>query len=100
MPIWKLDPVDLSDPSWQASSHHGPTLVRAPDEDAAREAAQEAFGVKTRFPPGEGLKAPPWKRPELVTAELVTEGEPEPEGPTEILAPTFETDLPAEPPKR
>jgi hypothetical protein len=45
MTIWQLSPVDLSDPNWQASSHRGPAIVRAPDEKTARDVAQSAFGV-------------------------------------------------------
>ena len=62
MPLWKLQPLDLSDPNWEASSHRGLVIVRAPDEDSARDEARRAFGVKTRFSPGAGVTAPPWKR--------------------------------------
>ena len=54
MPVWKLTPTDLSDPNWEASSHRGMAVVRAPDEAAARAAAAEAFDVPTRFPPTGG----------------------------------------------
>ena len=49
MAIWRLTPVDLDDPSWEASSHRGYAIIRAENEDAAREIAQQAFGVKTGF---------------------------------------------------
>jgi len=55
MPVWKLTPTDLSDPNWEASSHRGMAVVRAPDEAAARAAAAEAFDVPTRFPPTGGV---------------------------------------------
>ena len=51
MPVWKLTPIDLDDPNWEASSHRSAAVVRAPDEDAARAAAAKAFDVATRFPP-------------------------------------------------
>jgi hypothetical protein len=89
MPLWRLQPLDLTDPSWEASSHRGPVIVRATDERAAREEAQRAFGVKTRFAPGEGVKAPPWKRASLVSAERVKDERYEEEGPTEVLEPSF-----------
>jgi len=60
MPIWRLTPLDLADPSWEASSHRGMAIVRAPTERLAREEAQKVFGVKTGFTPGGGVKAPPW----------------------------------------
>jgi len=69
MSLWKLQPLDLSDPNWEASSHRGPVIVRAPDEQAARDEAQRAFGVKTRFSPGAAVRTPPWQRASLVAAE-------------------------------
>jgi len=89
MPLWRLQPLDLSDPSWEASSHRGLAMVRAPDEEAARDEAQRAFGVKTRFSPGAGVQAPPWKRASLVSAERVRDERYEDEGATEVLEPAF-----------
>jgi osmotically-inducible protein OsmY len=91
MPIWRLSPVDLADPNWEASSHRAATLVRAPTEEAAREVAQSAFGVKTRF----NLKGPvitPWKRAEMVRAERISDDRFAPDGPAEVLSPSFESD--------
>ncbi len=79
--------------AWEASSHRGVIIVRAPDEDAAREVAQKRFGVKTAFPPGQGVKAPPWRRGHLVRAQIIKDERYEPEGPTEVLLPTFDADL-------
>lgn len=36
MALWKLQPLDLSDSNWEASSHRGVVIVRAPDEETAR----------------------------------------------------------------
>lgn len=89
MPLWKLTPIDLMDPCWEASSHRAMTVVRAADEDAAREVAQKAFGVKTGFKPGAGIKAPPWRRPSLVSAVRVEDARYDPEGPAAVLEPSF-----------
>jgi hypothetical protein len=89
MPIWRLTPIDLRDPNWEASSHRGLVVVRAPSEGSAREAAEEAFGVPTRFPPGKGMRVPPWTRPELVHAEIIDSPLYAAEGPTEVLEPSF-----------
>jgi hypothetical protein len=43
--------------------------------------------VKTRFKPGAGITAPPWKRRALVTAAICTDARYAAEGPTEILYP-------------
>lgn len=89
MTIWKLTPVDLADPNWEASSHRGVAVVRAPDEESARAAAAEAFDVPVRFKPGAGVKAPPWLRPQLVTAKRLEDSPFEADGPTEVLDPSF-----------
>ena len=89
MPLWELTPVDLLDPDWEASSHRGNVIVRAPREEVARDEAEKAFGVKTRFEPGGGVKAPPWKRPTLVTAKIIQNDRYEEDGPTEIVFPAL-----------
>jgi len=89
MPLWKLTPIDLLDPNWEASSHRGPAIVRASDEAAARAAAAEAFDVATRFPPGAGMRTPPWTRASLVKAEEIIDRRYDAHGPTQILDPAF-----------
>jgi hypothetical protein len=97
MPIWRLIPIDPLDPNWQASSRRAAVVVRAPDEPSARDAAAAAFSVPVRFSPGEGVKTPPWTRPESVRAEIVVHSIYPAEGPTEILDPSFDQDLPSIP---
>lgn len=89
MPLWSLTPVDPDDRAWQASTYRGRVIVRAKDEPSAREAAQHAFAVKTRFRPGAGVTPPPWKRPALVKAEICTDARYPAEGPTEVLYPAL-----------
>lgn len=89
MAIWKLSPVDLKDPDWAASSHRGPVIVRARDEDEARRTAAEAFDVKVGFKLREGVKAPPWRRPALVRVEPIEDPRFEAEGPADVLDPSF-----------
>jgi hypothetical protein len=89
MAIWHLSPVNLDDPSWEASSHRGAAVIRAENENEAREIAQEAFGVKTGFRPRRRIIAPPWKSTELVHAEHVSDPRFEEEGPAELLSPSF-----------
>jgi hypothetical protein len=62
-------------------------IVRARDERLARATAEKAFGIKTRFSPGSGIKAPPWRRPEFVGAKVIEDPLYESEGPTEVLYP-------------
>ena len=82
-------PVELENGNWEASSYRGRVVVRAPNEDAARDEAEKAFGVKTRFQPGTGVKAPPWKRPALVKAAIIEDARYEDKGPTELLFPVL-----------
>jgi osmotically-inducible protein OsmY len=96
MPIWQLSPVNLSDPSWEASSHRGAAIVRAPDEKSAREVAQSAFGVATRFRHHPRL-VPPWMRAELVYASHIEDERFDADGPSGVLVPSFEADLAAHP---
>jgi hypothetical protein len=89
MPVWRLIPIDLDDPNWEASSHRGVVVVRAPSEASAREAAEAAFGARTRFAPGKGMRRPPWMRSELVRAEIIDTPLYPADGPTEVLDPSF-----------
>jgi hypothetical protein len=89
MAVWSLIPVNLDDPNWEASSHHGPAIVRAPNEAQARAVAAEAFDVKIGFRPGQGMHFPPWTRPVLVKAERIDDPRFEGEGPPEVLEPRF-----------
>ena len=89
MAIWKLTPLYLLEANWEASSHRGIVIVRAPVEAAARAAAAEAFDIVTRFPPGARVRVPPWTRTTLVKAEKITDRRYDPHGPVEILDPVF-----------
>lgn len=89
MPLWKLTPVDSTDPSWEASAHRAATIVRAQNEMAARETAAKAFDVATRFRPGAGVLVPPWRRPALVKVERIDDARFEPDGPAAVLDPSF-----------
>lgn len=87
MPVWELTPVDMLDPNREANTHRGRVVVRAFDECAARHAAEKAFGVKIRVEPGAGQKAPAWKRPALVRADIIRDERKEEKGPLEVLFP-------------
>jgi len=81
--------MDLDNPNWEASSHRGPVIVRAPNEEKARAVAAEAFDVKTGFRAGQGMRFPPWTRAALVRAERIDDPRFEAEGPAEVLEPAF-----------
>jgi hypothetical protein len=87
MAIWRLSPIEPADPAWAASAHNGPVVVRAASERAARQLAEQAFGVKTRFAPGSGVKPPPWLRPSLTRAERLDRSPYSVDGPATVLHP-------------
>ena len=89
MAVWTLTPVDPNDPSWAASSHRGPAVVRARNEAEARAVAAQAFDVKTGFAPGQGVRFPPWTRPAAVRAEHIDDPRFEADGPAGLLEPSF-----------
>ena len=89
MPIWKLTPLDLSDPNWQARCHQGIAVVRARDEADARATAAKAFDAKMRFRPGKGQRFPPWKRARLVRVERIDDKRYEAQRPAAVLEPSF-----------
>lgn len=92
MPIWKLSPIDLADPSWEASTHKGVAVIRAPDEQTARVAASTAFSLATLVVHGRRTIIPPWRYAGLVSAERLT-GAPWPEeGEIEVLDPANAND--------
>ena len=81
--------------SWQLrwdNNRQTATLGRYPTMSLAqaREAAEKAFGVPTRFPPGKGLRVPPWLRSEIVRAEIIDNPVYPVEGATEVLEPFFD----------
>jgi hypothetical protein len=89
MPVWRLVPIDLTDPAWEGSSRRGLAVVRAKTEERARSVAEEAFGVKTRFPPRGGLHVPSWTHSTLVRAEIIDDARYSPEGAETVLEPSF-----------
>ena len=88
MQLWKLTPLDLSAPNWEASTHKGPVIVRAPNEVAARKEANNKFGhAASKQPIGDPVRHPPWDHDSLVSAETINDERFEVEGPTEVLDP-------------
>jgi hypothetical protein len=82
MPLWKLEPIDAADRSWDASTYKGEVIVRADDEKRARRLAVRAFGIATRVVLGESIKLVPWDTSAVRCTEVpptddyTSEGEP------------------------
>jgi hypothetical protein len=43
MSIWKLSPVDFQAEEWKRSRHQGDAIIRAQDEEEARDVAASRF---------------------------------------------------------
>lgn len=87
MPIWKLEPTSQESEFWEASTYRGTVIVRAPDEQVARQRATEVFGIAVKVRHGRSSPLPPWKDPTLARCARVKEsGYPE-DGPTKVLEP-------------
>lgn len=56
MAVWRLMPVEPAYPRWEAISHRGPAVARALDEGFARDIAEAAFGIRSLFSPGKGMR--------------------------------------------
>lgn len=87
MPIYKLTPIDLDHPDWQASTHKAPVIIRAKDTILAREAANMAFAIAVVHRPGENTICMPWNQSSHATCEQLTEHEFDEEGPDQVLEP-------------
>lgn len=71
MPLWKLEPIDLTDRNWEASTYKGEAIVRAENSGAARLLAARAYGIATKQVLGEEVKIVPWDYSGLVRATQV-----------------------------
>jgi hypothetical protein len=87
MPIWRLEPINPDDHHWQASPYAGPLIVRAADEDKARELAASQFRIGAEKPPGTEVPRTPWLYSWLATYTRIEASEFEEDGPETILDP-------------
>ncbi len=79
MPVYRLTPIETNHANWSRSTHNGPCLVHANDEQEARQLAARKFGIAAessiRQPDGT-LPTPPWKDPTLVACDEVSDNPP------------------------
>lgn len=87
MPIWKLNPIDLTHRDWEASRYQREVIIRAGSGEKARQIATRAFRIAATKPPGAELHRDPWQQAALVSAvEVMDESYPA-TGKDEILGP-------------
>lgn len=66
MPIWKLTPIDIHSDEWELSTYKGVVIVRAKDEDAARDTATYKFAIAGARHTTPHTLHNPWSNPSLV----------------------------------
>ncbi len=87
MALWELTPSNLDHPRWEASTYKGRVTVRAPNGDAARQAATQKFYIATGGPIGGLKRRSPWEDHTLLQVTPIENDRYEAEGPTEVLEP-------------
>ncbi len=88
MPIWTLEPLDLEDPNWEASTYKGQVTVRAKNERKARFLAAKAFGTTRHATLDQPLQITPWHYTGSVSCcQLLPSSEYSEEGEDDILGP-------------
>ncbi len=92
MPIWKLTPMNPTDPNWRRSAHCEAAIIRAPSERIARSVAVIAFSIAAQMIPGEPMFYCPWPDRELVQAEQIDDPRWVEDGDVEILDPPHHND--------
>ncbi len=83
MPVYSLNPMDLTYKGWEGCRHRGTCIVRADTPVKAREIAKRAFWKGTDLP---GI-AVPWTQDTLVKVTLHINHDFQEDGPEEILDP-------------
>ena len=61
MPIWKLEPIDSNHDCWIGIDCREPVIVRANDEQGARDVAEVKLAPTWGAPPGKHHGASPWQ---------------------------------------
>jgi hypothetical protein len=87
MPIWTLEPVDLTSEHWSTSTHKGTAIVRAADERRARSVATTAFIIAADVTLSSNTLFTPWAQPEHVACSRLEGSEFPESGPEEVLDP-------------
>ena len=67
MQLWKLEPTNLTDNNWEASTYKGEVIIRAEDLHGAQHIAARAYGIATKRILGKTVKIIPWDYPGLVS---------------------------------
>lgn len=88
MYIWKLSPIDLQAEEWECSIYDKDVVIRATDEDQARDVATARFAIATAKHKSSRTLHSPWSQPTIVKCiRMEADGNWETEGPAAVLLP-------------
>jgi hypothetical protein len=87
MPIWQLEPIDISSQHWSASTYNGTVIVRAGTEKDARRLAASTFGCAAPVNVGHPIAAVPWDNSQVVSCSPLKQSSYPENGADEILEP-------------
>ena len=87
MKIWKLSPIDNDFVGWCCSTHKGDTIVRAKDEEEARNIATKNFSISAQKVPGQKTPHNPWNDSSVVKCIELYNSKYSTDGPSGLLEP-------------
>ena len=87
MAIWRLEPIDLGNHNWRASSHKGDVIIRADGEQRARDLATFVFGQAAKKQGIQETPVVPWDYEQHVSCTELEESHFDADGPDSILDP-------------
>jgi len=87
MKIWKLSPLDLDFAGWCCSTYQGDAIVRAEDEEEARNIATQNFGILAEKVPGSETPLNPWNDSTIVKCIELDNSNYSTDGPAKLLEP-------------
>lgn len=87
MPIWRLEPLDLSSEYWAYSRYSGVAIVLVGNADKARFCAVKAFSRLAEIPRSRKTPRIPWQDADLVRCSQVVDSTFNQNGPSCVLDP-------------
>ncbi len=88
MQLWKLQPINVANRNWAASTYKNEIIVRAEDLSKAQDLAAKAYGTMPRSRPGDTTIINPWDNPGLVrTIQVQATDDYTEDGDQEIIYP-------------
>lgn len=74
---------------WESSTYRGVAIVRASNEQEARQCAMQRFAIATKRDPKEGMRICPWVQGTFVSCEELVDSKYQTIGEAAVLEPSF-----------